>query len=228
MDNGNFFTGTPGKWSQQGLLAPGQQPLQNQLQNTANGAFNKAGNYYSSLLENDNDTYNSLQQPELRRFREQTIPDLSEQFAGMGSGGLSSSGFRNASVSAGADLSERLGALRAQLRQQGAQGLVDLGSRALQPTVENVYTQGQPGFLDTVANLAGTAAGAYFNPGGTAAGLASGLFNKNNQNQGQPQKGSTSPYGTPSGVNNGFDPNSIKLGQQSGGGFSHYNQSPLR
>lgn len=148
----SFWTGSQGKFNQQSLLDKSQQPLYNQLQQAnlgpgAGGSFGEAGDYYRSLLQNDNDTFNSFQAPELRRFREQTIPDLSEQFAGMGSGGLSSSGFRNAAVNAGTDLSERLGAIRAQLRQQGAQGLQSLGQQGLQQFNENVYTQGQPGAL---------------------------------------------------------------------------------
>lgn len=179
----SFFTGTPGKWSQQSLLTPQQQKLSGQLQQAnmgrgAGGSFGTAADYYRDLLSNDNETFNQFAQPELRRFRQETIPSLSEQFAGMGSGGLSSSGFRNAAVNAGTDLSERLGAIRAQLRQQGASGLMGLGQQGLNPTVENVYTQGQGGFLDQLAPLIGSAAGAFFNPAGGALSGLSGLFNK--------------------------------------------------
>ena len=222
----SFFTGTPGQWSQQSTLTPGQQKLQSGLQNSANGSFGQAGNYYSSLLNENNQTFNDLSNPEFRRFNEQIIPDIAEQFAGMGSGGLSSSGFRNAAVSAGADLSERLGALRAQLRQQGAQGLMGLGSQALQPVAENVYTQGQPGFLDAVGEGIGGAATGFLmgGPAGAVAGGLSGLVGNKNQQQPIKGKGSTGPYQS-SALNNGFDQNAIKFGQQPGG----YNAlSPLR
>jgi len=95
----------------------------------------------------------------MRQFNEQTIPGLAEQFAGMGSGGLSSSGFRNAAVNAGTDLSERLGALRAQLRQQGAQGLMGIGQQGLGQFNENIYQQGQPGLFDTLGQGLGSSLG---------------------------------------------------------------------
>lgn len=183
-----FFSGTPGKWSQQSNLNQGQQALQNNLLSAnqgqgAGGSFGDAGDYYRSLLSNDNETYNQMQAPELRQFREQIIPDISEQFAGMGAGGLSSSGFRNASINAGTDLSERLGAMRAQLRQQGAQGLMGLGQQGLQQTNENIYTQGQPGFLDAIGKgIGGAATGfAMGGPAGALAGGLGGLFNRSGE-----------------------------------------------
>ncbi len=226
----SFFTGTPGKFSQQSLLTPGQQGLQNGLQNSAQGSFGQAGNYYNSLFNDNNDTFNSLANPEMRRYNEQIIPDLAEQFAGFGSGSLSSSGFRNAATSAGTDLSERLGAIRAQLRQQGAQGLMGLGQKALQPTVENIYTQGQPGLLDSIGSgIGGAAAGfAMGGPAGAIGGGLNGLVGNKNQSvspqQPTAQKGTTGPY-QPSSLNNGFNQNAIQFGQQPGG----YNpMSPLR
>jgi len=105
----------------------------------------------------------------------------------MGSGGLSSSGFRNAAVNAGADLSERIAAIRAQLRQQGAQGLFQTGQQGLQRHVENIHQPASPGLFQSAAsgigNFAGQAAGNYFSGG---AGGASG--NKVGAN--------TSPYGS--------------------------------
>ena len=110
---------------QQSLLSPQQQKLEKQrfaaLQKPgAGGAFGDIADYYRDLMSPDSQTAQQQFAPETRRFNEQTIPDLAEQFAGMGAGGLSSSGFRNAGISAGTDLSERLGALRAQLKGQGA------------------------------------------------------------------------------------------------------------
>lgn len=175
----SFWTGTPGQWSQQSVLSPGQQSLQQQLLNSAmgrggTGAFGSAADYYRDLLSNDPAVFDQFAAPEMRRFREEIIPGLAEQFAGMGSGGLSSSGFRNAAVNAGSDLSERLGAIRANLKQQGAQGLFSLGQQGLNPTVENVYTAGQPGFLDS---LSGLVSGGVSGLGGLSSSLFS-LFGK--------------------------------------------------
>lgn len=181
----NFLSGTPGSWSQQSNLNPQQQQLQQNLlqanaQPGAGGSFGTSADYYRDLLSNNSQDFNAMAAPEMRQFNEQTIPGLSEQFAGMGSGGLSSSGFRNAAVGAGTDLSERLGALRAQLRQSGAAGLANLGQQGLQQTNENVYTKGQPGFLDSIGKgLGGAATGfAMGGPAGAAAGGLSGMFNR--------------------------------------------------
>lgn len=175
----SFWSGTPGKWSQQSNLNPQQQALQNQLLQAnsnqgAGGSFGTSADYYRNLLSNNSQDFNAMAAPEIRQFNEQTIPGISEQFAGMGSGGLSSSGFRNAAVNAGTDLSERLGALRAQLRQSGAQGLFNLGQQGLQQTNENVYTQGQPGFLDSIGKGLGGAVTGFLS-GGPYGFLARGL-----------------------------------------------------
>lgn len=195
----SFFSGDPAYWEQKSTLGKEQQPLYGQMlraaqQKGAGGAFGESADYYRDLLSNDSQTMEQLSAPELRRFREQTVPDLAEQFAGMGSGALSSSGFRNASVNAGTDLSERLGAIRAQLRQQGAQGLTGIGQQGLQQYNENIYHPATEGLFDSLAPLAGTALGAFAGGSGGAAvgnGIAS-LFT------GGMKKGSTSPYGNQS------------------------------
>lgn len=164
---GNFFGGTPEKHKQISTLLPEQQQLYQQLQNAglqkgAGGAFGDSADYYRNLLSDDSSDLDAFTRPEMRRFNEQIIPDLAEQFAGMGSGGLSSSGFRNASVNAGADLSERIAAIRANLRQQGAQGLQNIGQFGLNQFSQDRMTQaGSPGFLSQVAPGLGNAAAQY-------------------------------------------------------------------
>jgi len=168
---GNFLTGTPGKRENVSTLMPGQVPLYDQLTAAgqgagAGGAFGTSADYYRDLLSNDSETMKQMSAPQMRQFNEEIIPGLSEQFAGMGSGGLYSSGFRNAAVNAGTDLSERLGAIRAQLRQQGAAGLAGIGNAGLQSYSQNMETQpGTKGFLDTVSsgvgNIIGQTAGGF-------------------------------------------------------------------
>lgn len=175
-----FFEGTPERQEWISQLAPEQKALYEQLLAAnagqgAGGAYGQAADYYRDLLSDDSNTFNSMASPELRRFNEDIIPSLAEQFAGMGSGALSSSGFRNAAVNAGTDLSERLGAIRAQLRQQGAQGLMNLGNQGLQSYGENVIRPGTEGFLSQVAPAVGTAVGAFFGgPAGASAGYQAG------------------------------------------------------
>lgn len=191
---GKFFSGTPAEYEQRSTLGKEQQPLYKQMlkaaqKKGAGGAFGESADYYRDLLSDDSSTAQSMFAPEMRRFNEQIIPDLAEQFAGMGSGGLSSSGFRNAAVNAGTDLSERLGAIRAQLRQQGAQGLMGLGQQGLQNYNEWYQSQpGSEGFLSQAAPLIGTAAGAFLGgPSGASLGGQLGGWLSG--------KGKSSPYG---------------------------------
>lgn len=147
-----FFEGTPEKTESSFLKS--QEPLFLQQQQAAQGpgaggAFGNAADYYYNNLSNNPEDMNAFAAPEMRNFNENIIPGLSEQFAGMGAGGLSSSGFRNAAVGAGTDLSERLGALRAQLRSQSAAGLMNLGQQGLQD--RKVIRPATPGFLESAA-----------------------------------------------------------------------------
>lgn len=166
----NFF-GTPEEHERISTLLPEQQKLFDQLQGAgmgqgAGGAFGDSADYYRNLLSDNPADMQAFAAPEMRRFNEEIIPGLSEQFAGMGSGGLSSSGFRNAAVNAGTDLSERLGAMRAQLRSQGAQGLQGIGQAGLGNYSQDVMTQaGSPGFLAQAAPSIGKAATSYFSGG---------------------------------------------------------------
>lgn len=165
-----------GEMGQQSLLTPQQERLHRGVVKTASeGSFDPAVNYYRGLLSDDNADMEAFTKPEMRRFNEQVVPGLSEQFAGMGAGGLSSSGFRNAAVGAGTDLSERLASIRANIRGQAAQGLMQFGQIALNPTQENYYQQQAPSMMGPILGAAGTAAGAYFGgPGGAAVGGAAG------------------------------------------------------
>jgi len=169
--------GTPEEHERQSTLLPGQQPTFDQLQAAAQGAgaggaFGDSADYYRDLLSNDSATANAMFAPEQRRFNEEIIPGLSEQFAGMGAGGLSSSGFRNAAVGAGTDLSERLGAIRAQLRAQGAAGLAGIGQSALGNFSHDAITQqGTQGLLAPALSAVGQA---YGGPALASAGNAAG------------------------------------------------------
>lgn len=160
----NFLTGMPERNYQQSTLGQEQQPLYNQLLRAgmgegAGGAFGGAADYYRGNLSNDPQDFDMFAAPEMRRFNQNIIPDLAEQFAGMGSGGLSSSGFRNAAINAGVDLSERLGAIRANLRQNSAAGLMNIGQQGLGQFNENIHRPATPGLFDSFAQGFGSAAG---------------------------------------------------------------------
>lgn len=161
---GDYLFGKPEEFGNQSVLNKEQQPILSESIKAVRGAPQTAANYYRGLLSDDSEDFNAFARPELRRFNEQIVPDLAEQFAGMGSGGLESSGFRNAAVSAGADLSERLGALRANLRQSGVQGLQNMTNTALGQYQENYFRPESHGLVggavESFAEGAGKATGA--------------------------------------------------------------------
>lgn len=173
----NFFKqlqqglfGKPERIEQISMLTPEQQKIAAQQQAAvmgrgAGGAFGEAADYYRSLLGGDSETQRMLEAPLMRQFQQDIMPGVAEQFAGMGAGGLSSSGFMQAATQAGTDLSERLGALRAGLRQQGAQGLAGLGESSLARQQETLFrpeTYGLVGELASgVGQGLGTGAGMY-------------------------------------------------------------------
>ena len=160
MGLNSFLFGSPAQYENVSTLLPYQSPLHRQQVKAAQGAIPQLQNYYGGLLSDNPADFEAMAAPEMRRFREDIVPGLAEQFAGMGSGGLSSSGFRNATVSAGADLSERLGALRAQLRQAGAAGLQGMANQGLQQFGQSQMTNpGSGGFLAGIAPIAGAAIG---------------------------------------------------------------------
>lgn len=200
-------------------LTRSQRRLKKEQEQAASGSFQQSSDYWNDILQNpDSAAYGEMAAPELRRFNEQIIPDLSEQFAGMGAGGLSSSGFRNAAVNAGTDLSERIGAIRANLRQQAAGSLNQMGQNAVAPYTNTVLENQEqgPSALNYLAQGAAGAATGYLSggPAGAAVGGLSGLANaytskglntnsfgtppvskKTSPYGGQASPGSTSPYG---------------------------------
>ncbi len=197
---GNFFTGTPEKRENVSTLRPEQEGLYNQLTSAgqgkgAGGAFGDAADYYRNNLSDNPADFNAFAAPALRQYNQDIVPGLSEQFAGMGAGGLSSSGFRNAQVQGATDLSERLGAIRANLRQSSAQGLTDIGRLGLGNFSQNMVTEpGTEGFLSQVAPAVGTAVGAFAGgPGGAAIGNQVGNWFGGSGNK---VGANTSPYGS--------------------------------
>lgn len=148
----DFLFGKKGKMKSVSKLTKEQEPLQESLINAAlapgaGGSFGESADYWRSLLSNEPGAFDAFAAPDIRKFQQEIIPDISEQFASMGSGALSSSGFRNAAVNAYTDLGERLAKLRAELRGQAAQNLNQIGQQGLVPTKENYYQQGSEGAL---------------------------------------------------------------------------------
>lgn len=180
---GKILNGTPEKRENVSTLRPEQEPLYEQLVNAglnpgAGGAFGTSADYYRNLLSDENADISAFTAPAMRQYWQDIVPGISEQFAGGGGGqgSFSSSGFRNAQTQGAVELSERLGQIRANLRQGAAAGLANIGQLGLGNYSQNMVTEpGTPGFLSMLAPAVGTAAGAAIGgPGGAAAGNVAG------------------------------------------------------
>ena len=198
-----FLSGTPDQMHQVSTLRPEQEGLYNQLTQAgmapgAGGAFGQSADYYRNLLGDNSQDYQSFANPALRQYGEEIIPGLSEQFAGMGSGGLGSSGFNLAQQQGAVDLAERLGQIRSSLRQSGAQGLQNIGQMGLGNFSTNVTQPGSPGLLASMAPAIGSIAGSAMGGpigGAIGGGLGQGFgnwFGGHGNKVGQ----NTSPYGS--------------------------------
>jgi hypothetical protein len=205
-----FLFGSPEKRENVSTLRPDQEPLARQainagLKKGAGGAFGDTADYFRNLMSDDSEDYKAFAAPALRQYNEDIVPGLSEQFAGMGAGGLNSSAFRNAQIQGATDLSERLGSLRANLRMHGAQGLQNIGQQGLQNFSQNMVTQqGSEGFA---APAIGAAASAFGGPllGAAAQGATSWLSNKFGKSDPYGNNGpKASPGGGSGGTGGGF------------------------
>lgn len=221
---GRFFTGTPEKRENVSTLRPEQEGLYGQAVNAglgpgAGGAFGDVADYYRSNLSDNPADFNAFAAPALRQYNQDIIPGISEQFAGMGAGGLSSSGFRNAQIQGATDLSERLAALRAGLRQSSAQGLQNIGEVGLRPYSQNMVTQqGTPGFLSSAAPAIGNVAAAAI--GGPTVGAINAMGNwfgggGNRVGANSSPYGSSAPRASPN-INTGFRLPNFMQGQGRG------------
>lgn len=193
-----LFLGSPEKHKRISTLTQEQQDLLSQLQQALQGgnegAFGSAADYYRQILNDNPELMEQFFSPEMRKFNQEIIPGLSEQFAGLGSGALSSSGFRNSAVQAGTDLQERLAAMRANLKSQAAQGLSGLGQLGLGNYTQDVVTQpGPEGLFSQLGPSLVNAGIGYLTsgPAGAATSVASGGINRNSSGN----FGSSSPYG---------------------------------
>lgn len=176
---GQWLFGKPERMKNVSLLNGQQQDLHSQLMQSlmgqgAGGAFGDVADYYRGLLGGDSESQRALEAPMMRQFNEEIIPDLAEQFAGMGSGNLGGSSFRNAAVNAGAGLSERIAAMRAGLAQQGASGLAGLAGQGLNPVMQPMLRPQTGGLFGNLSEGLGIGLGAGLsNPLASGAGLAS-------------------------------------------------------
>jgi|HubBroStandDraft_2_1064218.scaffolds.fasta_scaffold00031_7 hypothetical protein len=143
------------------------------VQNITQQPGYQTGNEYLQSLFNNPDFFNRFEAPLQRQFQEQTIPDLANRFASMGSGGsLGSTGFRNQLAREGSNLETNIGALRGNMMQQAVPQLLGYSQQpfsnylsllqtALTPT-NNTYQPASSGFFGPIASSFAGAAGQGF------------------------------------------------------------------
>lgn len=179
----DFLFGSKDEIKQQPTMTPEQEQFLKQLlgqlgpEGGLGGLHEQGLSQLSDLMDPSGQAFQRFADPYMREFREQTVPNLAEKFAGAGAmgGGLSSSGFGQSLSAAGAGLQENLASLRSQLQQKALQDImsqyqgmsqIGLGQRPF--GYEKV--KGSPGLLgSTLAGFGGEI-------GQGVAGLARGGF----------------------------------------------------
>lgn len=132
------------------------------------------GNEWLMSMFNDPEFFNSFEAPLQRQFQEQTVPDLANRFASMGSGGsLGSTAFRNQLAREGSNLSTNIASLRGGMQQnaipqllgysqQPFNNLLNLYQTGLGHPTNNQYQQPSAGFFGPVlSNILGSLASGY-------------------------------------------------------------------
>lgn len=124
---------------------------------TQNQNYQTGQNWLQSMF-NDPEFFKNFEAPLQRQFQEQTVPELANRFAGMGSGGSTgSTGFRNQLAREGSNLSTNIAALRGGMQQQAIpqllgyaqqpfSNLMSLQNLALGQGINNQYMPASPGF----------------------------------------------------------------------------------
>lgn len=160
---------------QQGIIdqiGKAVQGMSGQQDITQNQGYQQGQEWLNNLY-NDPQFFNAFEAPLQRQFQEQTIPDLANRFASMGSGGaMGSTGFRNQLAREGSNLGTNIAALRGQMQQQGVNqqlgyaqqpfsNMMQLLTGALTP-YNNVYQPPSGGFFGNIgAGLMSGAAQGY-------------------------------------------------------------------
>jgi len=143
--------GSQGQYGSQPLMTDEQRNVLNQLLGGVGGNFQQAFGAIGQQISGQNP---AMENELIRKYQQQFIPQLSEQFGGAGA--LGSSGFSQMASQGAQDLMSTLGAQRAQIQQQGLQNLQSLIGQGL-GTQANFPTYQQPGkgALDYLSQIIG-------------------------------------------------------------------------
>ena len=154
-----FWTGSKGKYKQVQQFGPEQMDLYRQQMAQMAGPMGQGFDYLNRQLQGYAPGESPMEQMAMRQFREQTIPELSEQFAGLGA--TSGSGFGQQMGAQAAGLQEQMAGMRDQQQAQAYQQMMQmLGQAQGQNPYQNVYQPGKQGALSQISPLLGMVGGA--------------------------------------------------------------------
>lgn len=139
-----------GKFKQVPTMTQEGMNMTKQFAQGTSGALPGAFKYLQDLFSNNPEMMQQMAAPHLRNFREQTIPELSTLFAGLGAG--SSSGFQQALGQAGAGLEENLASLFQNQKMQGLNALQGFGTIGQQSPFQSVFMQKGPSGMQNFGN----------------------------------------------------------------------------
>lgn len=180
-------------------LNEGQQSLMDQLRSQIQGMggapnieqnknYQTGQNWLQSMFS-DPEFFKNFEAPLQRQFEEQTVPDLANRFAGMGSGGaLGSTAFRNQLAREGSNLHTNIAALRGGMQQQAMPQLLGYAQQPFQNYMtqfgaatnpqENAWMGPQQGFGQLINSIISAGASGF----GQGAGQSmAGIGQGNNQ-----------------------------------------------
>jgi len=166
--------GTPGRIEALPSISPEQMQLLGQLVQGLQPALGSGLQNLQELLSGSPEAYARYEAPMMRQFHEQTIPGIAERFTGQGA--QHSSAFAQQLGSAGAGLSEALGAQRGQLQQQAMQQLMGLLGQGMQSPFQYQAIPGAEGGLSKLMGGIGSGIGSGL--GGGMGGLIQKLLGK--------------------------------------------------
>lgn len=124
------------------------------------------GNEYLMSMFNDPEFFKNIEAPMQRQFEENTVPDLANRFASMGSGGaLGSTGFRNQMAREGSNLHTNMAAQRSQMQMQALpqmfgsanqpfNNMMQMYGQALGQPTQNQYQPPSAGMWGPIAGAA--------------------------------------------------------------------------
>jgi hypothetical protein len=151
-----MFPGKDGRVQQTSTMTPEQMKYLQNFMGQLQGPTQQSFDYLSKIFSDDPETMKSFEAPAMRQFNEQIIPQLTEKYAGIGSGSMGSSAMGQEMGAQGAALQERLQEMRSNLKEKAFGHLTNMmGIGMGAKSFENNYQQGEQGLGQAMAPAMG-------------------------------------------------------------------------